>query len=360
MTLPAELYNFIFDECIHDKALMSAWGLVSREHLVSSRFHLFSSVRLDYANAHGFAEILRTPSCEIAKFIETIVLSNQSPEPPWFPHVLPRLPAFPNVTTLCLHNSKSVLTEDMCDILRVNLPAVALLEIVNFPFAYRTAAIEFACGFAFLEALTFFPKIKHNLAPATPARIPRTLRTIALRCSLEEQPNWFLADAAPPLTALRIREAGARDFPVICRALKRLGASPESFSIEFSDAVVEMAFMRNYFLDTNTALRRLELTLGGSAVVELCSAFLARAVSPALEELVLDIWVEPARLAAHPWTALDDAIMHGPAATAIRRVELRVGTLMTWAPLAQAIRARMPACDASGVLRVRIDDGEVA
>ncbi|KAJ6632322.1 hypothetical protein B0H10DRAFT_12023 [Mycena sp. CBHHK59/15] len=249
MALPAEIYNLIFDECISDKSRMAAWGLVHKDYLVSSRFHLFSSVRLDYANAHEFADILDAPSCDITPLIQDLVLSNRSAEPSWFPHVLPRLPAFPNVTTLCLRNSKSVLTEDMRTLLHATLPALTTLEIVNFPFAYRAAAIEFACGFPTLEALTFFPKVTSTLAPATRAQIPHTLRTLALRCAIDEQPNWFLADLAhpslPALTTLRVREAGARDFPVLVRALARLGDSLESFALDFSDTVVEELLPRD-------------------------------------------------------------------------------------------------------------------
>lgn len=120
-----------------------------------------------------------------------------------------------------------------------------------------------------------------------------------------------------------------------------------------------MAFLRNYFLETNTGLRYLELTLGSTAMVELCVVFLSRIVSPVLEELVLDIWVDPACFAPHPWEVLDATIANGPAGMAVRRVELRVGTLISWPPLARNIRRRMPLCDELGVLRIRVDDGEV-
>ncbi|KAJ7692302.1 hypothetical protein B0H17DRAFT_544678 [Mycena rosella] len=261
MTLPAELYNLIFDECIPDKALIAAWGLVSKDHLVLSRSHIFSSVHLDSANAHEFANILAAPSCDIPPLIQKLVLSNRLSGPVWFPHVLPRLPAFLNVTALFLHSSKSVLTQGIRDLIHQHLPAVTTLEIVNFSFAYRTDAIEFACGFTRLEELTFFPKIKHNLAPATSVRIPPALRRLAVRCSSEEQPNWFLADVAPPVSEVRIREAGARDFSAIAGVLTRLGDSLESFAVDFSDTVVEVAFLRNSFFEANTALRGSSLPL---------------------------------------------------------------------------------------------------
>jgi hypothetical protein len=138
-----------------------------------------------------------------------------------------------------------VLTEDIRNLLHTNLPAVVTLDIVNFAFAYRAAAIEFACGFPALETLTFVPKVHSRLATATPTQIPNTLLTLALRCSVDEQPNWFLADlgtsSAPSLKSLRVREAGARDFSVIVRALARQGDSLESFALDFSDSVVEGA-----------------------------------------------------------------------------------------------------------------------
>ncbi|KAJ7115692.1 hypothetical protein C8R44DRAFT_212986 [Mycena epipterygia] len=237
MPLPAELYNAIFDQCIPHKSLMAAWGLVSRDHLVSSRFHLFASVRLDYTNAHEFVDILDTPSCDISSLVQEITISNRSAQS-WFSSVLPRLPPFPNVTTLRLHNSKSVLTQDIRDLLHTILHAVTILDISNFRFAYRNAAIEFVCGFPALEALAFFPNITSNLATAAPAQIPRTLRTLALRCATQDQPNWFLADLAQPslapaLTTLRVREAGARDFPLLERAVKNMGESLESFTLDF-------------------------------------------------------------------------------------------------------------------------------
>ncbi|KAJ6476452.1 hypothetical protein C8R47DRAFT_659205 [Mycena vitilis] len=362
MALPAELYNLIFEECVSDKALVAAWSLVSKDHLVSTRFHLFSSVRLDHHNAHEFARILAAPSCDIVPLVQQLVLSNRSSEYPWFSSIVPRLPLFPNVTTLCLHNSKSSLSGKTRHILHKHLPAVTSLEIVNFSFTYRTDAIEFACGFTALEALVFYPKVSKVLASATRAQIPGTLRTFALRCAVDDQPNWFLADlahpSAPPLSDLRVREAGARDFPVLAHVLARLGESLDALALDFSDTIVEAAFMRNYFLKTNTQLRRLELTLGNVAVVEICVIFLRHVVSAVLEEVVLDIWVDPACFAPHPWEALDAAIANGPAGMAIRRVELRVGTLISWPPLAMNIRRRMPLCDEMGVLRVRIDDGE--
>ncbi|KAJ6571253.1 hypothetical protein B0H19DRAFT_1255241 [Mycena capillaripes] len=189
-----------------------------------------------------------------------------------------------------------------------------------------------------------------SLATATHAQIPNTLRAITLRCAIDEQPNWFLADLgsprAPPLTTLRIREAGARDFSVIVRALDQQGGSLESFALDFSNIIVEVAFLRNHFLEANTVLRRLELTLGSAAMIELCVVCLSHMASPVLEDLVLDFWVDPARFALHPWEALDTIIANGP----VRSVQLRVGALISWAPLASNIRRRMPICDALGVL----------
>ncbi|KAJ7777709.1 hypothetical protein DFH07DRAFT_936709 [Mycena maculata] len=362
MSLPAEVCNLIFDACISDRALMATWGLVSRQYLVSSRFHIFSTVRLDYGNAHEFADILSSPSCDIALLVQHLMFSHRASRYSWFPDVLPRLPPFPNVMTLCLHNSRSVLTEDLRDLLRVGLPGVTRLEIVNFRFAYRAAAIDFACGFAALQALAFLPRIASALATATPAQIPSTLRSLALRCSVEEQPNWLLAElaqpSAPALTTLRVGEAGARDFPGLVRALGRQGQSLTSFALDFSDTIVEVAFLRNYFLEPNTALRYLELTLGSTVMVELCVGFLSKLGSPVLEELVLDIWVDPAHFSEHPWEVLDAVIMSGPASATMRRVELRIGALITWAPLAQSIRARMPACEAWGLLCIRVDGEE--
>ena len=73
MGLPAEIYNLIFDECIPDKALIAAWGLVSKDHLISTRFHLFSTVRLDHTNAFEFSDIMETPSCEIPPLVQHLV-----------------------------------------------------------------------------------------------------------------------------------------------------------------------------------------------------------------------------------------------------------------------------------------------
>ncbi|KAJ7733680.1 hypothetical protein B0H16DRAFT_1696110 [Mycena metata] len=361
MSLPAELRNLIFDECLSDNALIATWGLVSKDHVVSSRSYLFSAVHLDHPNANKFADILAAPSCDIASLVTHLVLSNKG-DGSWFSDVLLRLPRFPNVATLCLHNSKSILTEDLRTLLHANLPAVTILEIVNFRFAYRSDAIEFACGFTHLESLTFFPKVAKKLPAATRAQIPTTLRTLVLRCGTNEQPNWFLADlgqpSAPKLTTLRIREAGARDFSVISRALASQGASLGYLALDLSDIAVEVAYLRNPILTANTQLRRLELTLGSAAVIELCASFLAHTTSPILEELILDIWIDPAQFTTHPWEALDTVLAGGPPPTALRLVELRVGTLFSWAPLAQNIRRRMPLCDESGVLRVRVDDGQ--
>ncbi|KAJ7769984.1 hypothetical protein B0H16DRAFT_1881795 [Mycena metata] len=367
MALPAEISNLIFDECISDKALLATWGLVSKNHLVASRFHLFSAVRLDNLNAHGFAEILDAPSCDISHLLQRLTLSSRSlgraSEWSWFPYVVPRLPAFPNLTTLCLHNSKFVLTEDARIHLHSILPAVTTLEIVNFPFAYPMAAIEFACGFPALEALTFFPKpslptLALGSGSGPQARMPGSLRTLALRCSVDEQPNWLLVALgqahAPALTSLRVREAGARDFPVLARALARQGASLESLALDFADTIVEVAFLRNYLLEGNRSLRRLELALGSNEMVELCVLVLSHITSPVLQEVVFDIWIDPKKFRRHPWERLDAAIVQGP--SAMRSVELRVGTLIRWAPLARAIRKRMSMCDELGILRIRIDD----
>ncbi|KAJ7661059.1 hypothetical protein B0H17DRAFT_1212411 [Mycena rosella] len=333
-------------------ALIAAWGLVSKDHLVLSRSHIFSSVHLDSANAHEFANILAAPSCDIPPLIQKLVLSNRLSGPVWFPHVSPPPPGI-----LECHRTFSPQLEIGPDPRHPGPdPPTSSgrhhFGIVNFSFAYRTDAIEFACGFTRLEELTFFPKIKHNLAPATSVRIPPALRRLAVRCSSEEQPNWFLADVAPPVSEVRIREAGARDFSAIAGVLTRLGDSLESFAVDFSDTVVEVAFLRNSFFEANTALQRLELTLGGTTMVELCITFLSRLASPVLEELVLDIWVDPAQFMAHRWEALDATIVQGPAGATMRRVELRIGTLITWDPLALNIRARMPLCDRLGVLRV--------
>ncbi|KAJ7020663.1 hypothetical protein C8F04DRAFT_1274784 [Mycena alexandri] len=361
MSLPAELRNLIFDECISSNVLIATWGLVSKDHVVSSRSHLFSAVHLNHTNANKFAEIMVAPSCDIASQVNHLVLSNRA-DRPWFSDVLPRLPKFPHLASLCLHNSKSLLPEDIRNLLHDNLPAVKTLEIVNFKFAYRSDAIEFACEFSQLEALTFFPKVAKRLPAATRAQIPTSLRALVLRCGTDEQPNWFLADlgqpSAPKLTTLRIREAGARDFSVVSRALASQGASLECLTLDFSDTAVEVAYLRNPILHANTRLRRLELTLGGAAVIAYCASFLAHTASPMLEEIILDIWIDPAHFAAHPWEALDTVIAGGPPRTALKLVKLRVGTLFSWSPLADNIRRRMPLCDESGVLKVRVDDGQ--
>ncbi|KAJ7463180.1 hypothetical protein FB451DRAFT_463481 [Mycena latifolia] len=156
MSLPPEIHNLIFTECIPDKELMAAWGLVSKDYLVPSRSALFSSVRLDSENdAERFAHILDAPSCDIAVLILRLSLSHQSDESPWFPDVLPRLPAFVNATTLCLEASQWGLRDDMCGVLHASLPRATTLEITNFPFVYYADAIHFACGFVQLQSLSF-------------------------------------------------------------------------------------------------------------------------------------------------------------------------------------------------------------
>lgn len=89
-------------------------------------------------------------------------------------------------------------------------------------------------------------------------------------------------------------------------------------------------------------------------MIELCVVCLSHIASPILQDLVLDFWVDPVRFTAHPWEALDAVIANGP----VQSVELRVGLLISWPPLASNIRRRMPMCDALGVLRIRIDDGD--
>ncbi|KAJ7606260.1 hypothetical protein FB45DRAFT_950921 [Roridomyces roridus] len=366
MSLPAEILNLIFDDCITDKALVATWGLVSRQHLISSRFHVFATVALDDANSHQFVDLLDAPSCDIASLIQELTLSSRGSGSgsSWFSDVLPRLPPLPNVTTLRLGTSKWVLTERMRHLLHRKLRSVTNLEICNFPFAHRAPAISFACGFVQLEELTFFPRI-HNPEMEPPPKlvdIPPTLKTLALRCSAgdEKSPNWFLAyfgrDSAPELTALRVHEAGQPDFTLLARALGRLGPSLCHFSLDFSDAIVEEAFLRNYTLEKSIALRSIELTLGSSAMVDLAVTFLSTLASPVMEVLVLDIWVNPSKFARHQWEALDTLIANRNAA--MKRVELRVGALFTWAPMAANIRARMPACAAWGLLYIFVDGEE--
>ncbi|KAJ7109021.1 hypothetical protein C8R43DRAFT_1139822 [Mycena crocata] len=261
-----------------------------------------------------------------------------------------------------LRNSKWLLTEDVRDLFHTKFPSVTVLEIVNFRFTNRTAAIEFACGFPALEDLTFVPRVVHTLAAATRAEIPHTLRSLELRCSPDEQPNWFLGDLAQPLTpavtTLRVREAGVRDFPVMMRAVEHLGTSLSSFALDFADAVVEVAFMQTYFLDKNTSLRRLELTLVSPRMIQLSTTFLSRATLPALEDLVLDIWVDPRNFDLSDWGALDAVITNVPVGAPVPNVLLKIGALFTWAPLVTKVRERMPMCESMGVLRIRVDDQE--
>ncbi|KAJ7437168.1 hypothetical protein FB451DRAFT_1306035 [Mycena latifolia] len=353
MSLPAELHNRIFAECSPDKELMAAWGLVSRDYLVPSRSVLFAVVPLDCRNADEFARILHTPSCDIASLIRHLSLSHQSNESPWFPDVLPRLPAFVNVSNLYLEDSEYGLRDDLCNVLHSKLPAVTTLHITDFPFIYRADAIQFACGFMQLQSLSFYPRIMDDMSVAFSAQIPSTLRALAVQCSLEEHPNWFLRHLPPTVIAMRVHQIGLQDSEIVSSTLTRLGPALASLTADFTDHVVRDVFLRDYSFEGHTGLRRLELVIGWTTPIALC---LARLTSPVFEELVFHIFVQPPLGKQHRWTALDAVIAHSPARASLRRVELRVTAVNDGAVLEALIPTLMPECAGLGVLRVEVEE----
>lgn len=103
---PLEIIDQIIDHLHADRNALGACGLVCRDWLPCSRFHLFESVHLHSNNALTFITLTDSPDCTLIPYVRDLDLAEGRGHSPydkkWLNNGLPRLKAFP-VRSLSLH-----------------------------------------------------------------------------------------------------------------------------------------------------------------------------------------------------------------------------------------------------------------
>lgn len=247
ITFPPELFDRFIDFCHTDKRTLANLGLVCKQWIPSSRYHLFTAVELSNVNLEAFSDLLVAHQSTFAPFVVTVRLMLLSVDilEAIFPRFAHRLPA---VRTLIIASHLSL---TICDLLNTVFPHLTSLEL-NFSNMGGPHTVNFVSAFPVLENLSITGveglKPRLSVAHARSKRLPGTLRALSFTCTFfagEHMLIWLLAHddtTLPPISSLHIFGIEASS-PLVERCLEAMHGCVRNLSLHYhrsrgTDAVV--------------------------------------------------------------------------------------------------------------------------
>ncbi|KAJ7122321.1 hypothetical protein C8R44DRAFT_736016 [Mycena epipterygia] len=343
--IPPELSDLIIDYLHGQKRALGTCGLVSKAWLRSSRHHLFASVRLHGGNWPAFLRLLESPFATFAESISSLeVLQTGHHEN--FNELVARLPPFPAVR-------------------RLQLSWTFILRITGrFATPYQVALL--VSNFAQLEELSVDTMFLDNdgIPEVVPA-VPRNLKLVRFSSppGNENSINYFLSwlhvvERPMSMRLLELNTLGTPSLPAANGLIHALGADLQGLDLNFIFRVTPADISTHIDLSRNTRLQSLTIHLnltwssygghGGAPAWVLLLTLHAKIATLTIVLIIYGVGL----LDKLDWAYLTTALGTLPQLSALKRLHFIVRGPFAMDGVEDAIRARLPAQDARGLVDV--------
>lgn len=209
--IPAELTTVIIDFCYNDRGALKMCGLVCKEWLVASRYHLFKRIFVHQDNALYFLELVASPYSTFSKFVHNLQITD-------------------NLDQIPLQTMKSIASA---------CKEVSVLGLDWITFYSWSDHIQFLSIFQNLERLTLS---RINLLGDTSSDISHfhhiTSSLNSLTVNLTYEPSailgWLRSSPSPPrISHLDLREITPEASQELSRFMETMGENLNYLSISF-------------------------------------------------------------------------------------------------------------------------------
>ncbi|KAJ6551818.1 hypothetical protein B0H19DRAFT_1073449 [Mycena capillaripes] len=315
---PSELEDVVVDFCHEDHTTLASCGLVCRDWLPVSRFHLFSSISLTTENAPAFLDIL-TLSKTIPALVQTVEL-RFSGDSLLHLQVVPILILLTRTTRLTLRPARDEVTRPVCtsSLSRAltALPIVHLKFDFNSRFEALQQVIDCACLCPQLESLEVGGSWQRTGSADFPApmspQFPKGLHTLTLTCDLANFLTWVLSlapDDQPVIQHLVLHHIVCREISAVVRYLHTAGPALKSLVLAFRDNDAPSQLATQADLTQNTSLRDLKLEGNARGLLSSLWTLLPQLHLCGVETLELTMrhasWETDDIFATYSWDKLD-------------------------------------------------------
>ncbi|KAJ6629369.1 hypothetical protein B0H10DRAFT_1986879 [Mycena sp. CBHHK59/15] len=232
---PSELEDTIIDFVHSDRPTLASCGLVCRDWVPVSRYHLFSCVSLSRQSAPGFIEIMETSQTTIPLLVRDVQLHFSTVS---LPSLVPTLKRLPRTTRLTLHPTRDEVTRTITTSLLS--PHFAPLVQLKFDFRSRFESlrqvVDCICLCPQLESLEVGGSWQEMGDFSVAPSFPPSLHTLILTCDIENFLSWLLAlDEIPVIPNLVLHHIVQREVTAVAKYLRIAGASLKSLALIFRD-----------------------------------------------------------------------------------------------------------------------------
>ncbi|TFK41421.1 hypothetical protein BDQ12DRAFT_720273 [Crucibulum laeve] len=164
--IPSEIVDYIVDYLHDDRLTLLACSLTASPFLATSRLHLFSEVKLDYAGIDTFLQVLDVPYSTIAPAMRRLVIDKQKAQntpaissskkrEPYIPKYRANLVAsLQGVQSICLSNCWLVYIPTPFWHLLSDLKGVHTLELRKFLSSSTTQFLSYVCALPSLKTMS--------------------------------------------------------------------------------------------------------------------------------------------------------------------------------------------------------------
>ncbi|KAJ7474701.1 hypothetical protein FB451DRAFT_274698 [Mycena latifolia] len=256
---PSELEDAFIDFCRADHATLASCGLVCRDWLPASRYHLFSSVYLTPQNA------IVSSSPTIPPLVREVQLNSPAAS---LPNLVPILMLLSRTAQLTLLPVRGEVTRPI--VTSALSPIFAAFQLVHLKFDFRSRfeslrqIIDCVCLCHRLESLEVGGSWLQKGDFTTPPQLPKALRTLTLTCDLDAFLSWLLTlqDEMPAIQHLFLHHIVQREVSTIVDFLRTSGPTVTSLGLAFRDNDALKQFAAKVDLADNSNLR--DFTIEGS------------------------------------------------------------------------------------------------
>ncbi|TFK68074.1 hypothetical protein BDN72DRAFT_63824 [Pluteus cervinus] len=403
-----ELVDIVIDHCHDDRGTLQALSFVCKDWLPSTRFHLFSQIKLTSHNYPTFLPLLTHPNSTLPHCISKLnLIQDINNEREWLNHLIPDLTILlPHTRSFTIVSGETKLTRNTRDALSKGWNGLTEISLKEASFRTFREFQDVMCGFPMLEGvelegswskigygtgigntnaeymLSWLPPPRtippghpfafafghdgydleglsaHShprLVPSLPPRPSNTLIKLELTtCPTQDVLNWFMALTPIPLMkVLHLGHIISEEIPSISRYLRVCGDRLEELGLQ-PERQVQDILPQQIDLHSNTSIHTLTIDLSFCSQdfhTPLVVQILSQISRISLRTVTIIPGPLPSKVQTNHWSQIDDALSLFPYLT-------KVVVLTKCLPGGHGIMAEEPnllrRCAEKGILRVGV------
>lgn len=232
---PAELVDSVIDYNHDDLQTLINCSLVNKEWTPSSRFHLFSMVKISHTNARDFIQLLTSPHCTFLAVLSGLDVHFVPGSQRWFNEFSQRLFVLDKttITSLRISGSRNTPIRDEAR-LALSMFWNQVKDLSFGPIIFHTFA-DFAaliCSFHTLESLSCVAAFQYA-EPPQGLSFAGPIRSLKLSApSIKLVLEFLYESTLPTVTSLSLSHLIVEDYPAFSRYLQMPNSNLQSLAMK--------------------------------------------------------------------------------------------------------------------------------